>query len=305
MNINMKNKILGLVLTVFISLLSVKSAQALLQDSAKLVLGLSTASFEIQDFLLLIENKPIISSDMLPGEWSEYGKLKVTNDLEPNSDYYMYVSHTDGNICSEIIISLEVAENEQSDWIEVYRGDIEEIRGNNDRVLLNVDELDTNSILVRQRIQFKESANKNKAGKQCLWNEVFRLQGSTKETYKEHVLTRNIMSAGYWIPPSVEIKEPKSNKSYELGSLINIKWKSKSHTHDKNEDIEIKLDLYEASGENIVQTIAHDLDNTGSYKWALPNDLPEGDYKIKIEAVDGESLSNAAFSDTFTITLED
>ncbi len=286
-------------------MLGVKSAQALFNDSAKLVLGLSTAIYEIQGFLLLIENKPIDSSDMIPGQWSEYGKLKVTNDIVPSSDFYMYISHTDGNICPDLIISLEVAEDEQSEWVEVYTGDLEEIRGNNDSILLRMGDSGTESIFVRQRVQFKESANKNKAGKQCLWNEVFRLQGFPKEIYKEQVLTRNVMGAGYWIPPSVEIKEPKANKSYELSSVMSIKWKVKSHTHDKSESIKIKLDLYDFSGKTLVLNIAQDLSNSGSYKWLLPSDLSEGAYRIKIEAVDGESLSNAAFSDTFTIMLED
>lgn len=295
----MKNKILTLVLIVIVSALSIKSAQSLLQDSAKLVLGLSTASYEIRDFLLLIENKPINSTDMIPGQWSDYGKLKVTNSLASEADFYMYVSHTDGNICPDVVINLEVAESAEGAWTEVYTGDLEEIRGNNDRVLLNIGDISSDNIFVRQRIQFKDSANKNKAGKQCLWNEVFRLQGATKETYREHSLTRNIMEAGYWIPPTVEIKEPKGNKSYELGAVLNIKWKVKSHTHDKNENIKVMLDLYDSTGENLVLPIAQDLNNSNSYKWTLPSDLPYGEYRIKIEAVDGASLSNAAFSEAF------
>lgn len=301
------NKIQYFILLLIFALLSTSSvAYALLTDSASLSFDLSTADFEVRGPLTILENKPINVDDFEPGEWSEYGRLRISNDLPAPANFYMYVTETDGNICHSVNILLEVSDNGTSDWVEVYEGEIEDIRGNNDRVALTLNEdFSRNSVYLRQKVQFREDARKNDAGKECLWDEVFRIESFEEEHESEHVLSRHNLGATYWMPPIAEIKDPNKNKEYEAGEEIKIKWKAKSQTKDKNDEMRIDLYLYDESGANEVMVIAEDLENDKEYKWTPPSDLLGDDFRIKLVVTDENGLTSEDMSDEDFSLVED
>ena len=286
---------------------SARVARSLFLDSAVLSFDLSTADFVIEGPLTLIENKPLTAESFVPGQWSEYGKLKLTNPNSESVNFYMFVTETDGKACADVNIMLEVSDNGDDDWATVYEGEIEDIRGSNDKVPLTINEdMSKRTIYLRQKVQLKEDADKNTAGNVCLWDEVFRLENDDEDIKDDFVLSRNDMTVFYWIPPKTEVKEPDKHKEYEAGNEIKINWKVKSHTHDQEDSIKIGIYLYNENGGNLLMTIGENLENKGPYKWTPPTDLLGNDFKIKITAEDTHGLTNEDFSDeSFSITPEE
>ena len=302
-----KNIYLTLII-LLVLMLTANTALSVLADSAVLTnLTLSTADFEIQGPLTILENKPINVENFVPGQWSDYGRLRIVNNTEHPVNFYTYVSNTDGNVCPELNIMLEISDNGEEGWELVYEGELEEIRGNNDRIPLTINEdFSKDSIFLRQRVQLDESADKNDQGKECLWNEVFRLENDAEDIKDEYILSRHTMSVFYWIPPKTEVKEPSKNKEYEVGEEIKIKWKVKSATHDQDDEMKIDIELFEDSGATFLMDIANDLENKGQYKWLPPVDLLGDDFRIKILAEDGKGLTSENISEEdFSIVIED
>ena len=302
-----KNIYLTLII-LLVLMLTANTALSVLADSSSLInLAISTADFEIQGPLTILENKPINVENFVPGQWSDYGRLRIVNNTEHPVNFYTYVSNTDGNVCPELNIRLEVSDNGEEGWELVYEGELEEIRGNNDRIPLTINEdFSKDSIFLRQRVQLDESADKNDQGKECLWNEVFRLENDAEDIKDEYILSRHTMSVFYWIPPKTEVKEPSKNKEYEVGEEIKIKWKVKSATHDQDDEMKIDIELFEDSGATFLMDIANDLENKGQYKWLPPVDLLGDDFRIKILAEDGKGLTSENISEEdFSIVIED
>lgn len=303
-----------LALAVFLSLLlfSAQNAYSLLRDTAGLTLGLSTANFDPSGFLRILDNKPIVVEDVIPEDESDWGYVELLQNIYSPSKFYMYITETDGNVCSSVNIVIQSSDNENGPWETLYDGELEKIRGNNDRVELYSSDIESestssaqqDSIYIRQKVMFSADADKNDAGKECLWDEIFRSEFSKKE-YVESTITRNILTATFWIIPEVEVKKPKNKESFVAEQNEQIKWKVKTHDKHEKEEVLIDIDLYDQSGANFVQNIATGVSNTGKLDWVPESSLIGDGYKIKITATDPYGLTNFDFSDEdFSIIAE-
>ena len=302
----MKKTLLLLFLIMLTVPFTFKVGRALFSDKVSLILGISTADFEIFGPLTLIENKPLTADGLEPGDETVWGMLKVGNPLENDANFYMYVEKTDGKICGDLDITLEVSDDGENDWTQVYDGKLEKLKNQNKKVALVPDEdFSKDFVFVRQKVELTESIKKNEQGKDCTWREVFRIQGSDKKDYEDHKLLGNYLKAGFWIIPYVEVKDPDGGEEFRSGKEEKIRWKVKSSTKDKKDEMKIDIDLYDQSGTNFVMNIASDLPNDGTYKWLVPSDLTGDDYRVRVFAEDGNGLTNEDFSDGEFSIVED
>jgi hypothetical protein len=293
-------KLLAIFLSLFlIGTFTVVFGYAIFKDSAVLGVSMSIADFDVDDLVLnILEGKPIDSPYLLPEEWSEYGIVEVRSNSTLPINYYMYVTETDGNICPVANIQLEVATELEDAWEEVYNGDLEDIRGNNDRVLLGMSpSAPHSSLYIRQRVQLDSSADSNDEGKPCLWDEVFRAENK-KENYKEElIIKRNSLLASFWTLPEIEVQNPKdSSDELEAGKEEKLKWKLKTAVSEEKL-VKITVDLYDETGTSLLFNIVDDLYDEDSYKWNVPQELAGDKYLLKVSALDENGLYSEDYSD--------
>jgi len=97
------------------------------------------------------------------------------------------------------------------------------------------------------------------------------------------------------------VKSPNGGESYEVGEKVNVKWKVKTTHHDKDDQVKIDILLY--GSDELLLTIVSTEENDSFYHWIVPEELAgRNDLKIKIVAVDGNSLTAEDISDgTFEV----
>ncbi len=298
------DKLIIAISTIALTLLASQSVQVLFSDTVTLTTDLSIAtsevSFEIED----IQGKPIDAVGLVPGEWSEVGSFKLTNS--PNSmpiKTYLHIKNMDEKICGYLNIKVE-AEYNNSRYI-VYDGELEKLNGENDSIELTVSELDflnpNEELTVYQQIQLDGEANKNTQGESCIWDEF--IVGKGNEFNKEHRINRNKLSAGYWVAPEVEVKDPNQNKELLAEEKFTIKWKAKSVTHDPDDLmlVDIYLVKQDDDSEEIIvenlEVITKDEENDSKYDWVPSTENIGDNYLIKVVVTDGHELVGEDISD--------
>lgn len=284
---------------------SYKSAKSLFVSKAS-VLGMSIniADFVNEPFdLEIISGKPVQALDFVPGEVSDYGEVKLVNQSALPVNFYMYTTEMDGSICPSSNIQIEISEDGSSNWETIYEGLTEDLRGNNDRLALTVDQdYSLNELYVRQQIQLAVDADKNDEGEECLWTEVFRAENKSENYKKELFIARNKLTSYFWTPPYIEVKEPsKDGAEFGVGKKESIKWKLKTVSVDEDL-VKTKVELYDATGATSLEVLAEDLYGEDTLKWVVPDELLGGEYLIRIYVEDPHGLYAEDFSDyTFTV----
>lgn len=299
----MKKVLFLLFILLITAVTSFKTSYALFSDSVAITFDLRVGEFEIEPFEV-ISGKPIDFENAKPGEWSDFGIMKLREAVESDTEFYMYAKKINGNVCRAVDIKLEVSADvdvPEDAWTEIYNGRLDDIQPEKNKVVFEVDGENPEIFYLRQSVKLNNDAGKNDEGKDCEWDEIFIYNDKDSSDEKKLTIQRNKLSAGYWVNPAVEVKAPNGGEKFKQGDKMTIKWKAISPTHNKNDLIKVDIYLYDEEGV-AVRTIAEDQANDGQHEWTVPGGF-NGKYKIKIFITDAYGLSEEDSSDrTFTIT---
>ena len=75
--------------------------------------------------------------------------------------------------------------------------------------------------------------------------------------------------------PSITVTSPNGGEAWQLGSTQTVTWTSSGINYTR-------LDLVDTAGEIKVTNLANFAGNPGSVSWALPTNIPIGNYKMRI-----------------------
>src|SRR3989344_5533885 len=161
-------------------------------------------------------------------------------------------------------------------------------------------------IFVKMFPSISDEVDKNEQGDDCKWDDIIVAESQALKKDEpmftdNEKIEDNKVTLGYWILPFVEVKSPNGGESYEVGEKVNVKWKVKTTHHDKDDQVKIDIMLY--GSDELLLTIVSTEENDSFYHWIVPEELAgRNDLKIKIVAVDGNSLTAEDISDgTFEV----
>lgn len=120
-------------------------------------------------------SNPVDADNLLPGEYSDWSYMGVTNEGSVQGDVYMNADNFQGNggICANT--NLVVEANSGSGWFEKYNGPLMDA---DTQMKLKAAPLNIGETLqVRQRVQLDSAAPNSAQGETCTWDEVFVLEG--------------------------------------------------------------------------------------------------------------------------------
>lgn len=110
------------------------------------------------------------------------------------------------------------------------------------------------------------------------------------------VQTYSLVMSGVLVntDPFISVKSPVDGAELERYSEMAVSWVS-------NADDNVSVELYK--GLTLVETLADDIDNSGTLSWDIPEDYELGDdYRVKVSSVTVDTLFD--FSDEFSIIDE-
>jgi predicted transport protein len=112
-------------------------------------------------------------------------------------------------------------------------------------------------------------------------------------------ITNNTIETGWWVDPTVAVESPNGGETFTIGDTVNINWDADSTDPDATVSMKVTIKLSTDNGANYTETLATDIDNTGSFAWIADKDSSH--LRIKVIAKDSHNLSgddesNSSFS---------
>ncbi len=99
------------------------------------------------------------------------------------------------------------------------------------------------------------------------------------------------------ISQSLIVTSPTASSSYSVGSSLPVNWSFTGYTGN------VSIELTQgSSGTSMYRVIADPTPNDGSENWTIPNDIPAGQYRVKVYNTGSGSLVN--YSGVFTINAD-
>jgi uncharacterized Zn finger protein len=98
------------------------------------------------------------------------------------------------------------------------------------------------------------------------------------------------------VTPTITVTKPAAGDKWHRGDPGLVTW-TKSGTMPNT----VKISLMDKNSINMVREIVDGAQNSGSYSWTVPNDVPFGDYRVRV-LVKTTSISDD--SDTFSIAVK-
>lgn len=187
----MNRKILSSTLVVVSLLAAVGgSAFALFRDT-EYIPG-NTISTGAVDISLTGENaqlpNPINAAGLLPGEWSEWSKVNVTNNSSSDVDVYFYVTNVDGAACHDTNLEFATAESEEG--TALFNSNIYDVKGVNNKVKIVDPNLAVDATAAfKIRAGLSLDAETHGQSKSCSWTGVFMAEPSMVESPEPPVST--------------------------------------------------------------------------------------------------------------------
>ena len=307
----MKKIISGILILLLTLTVLTTSAFSLFSDSVTLSFGLTVLTSELDIDVKKLINKAFNLDEVEPEDDLDPGSFEVFNKSIEPAKIFLYFDKLDGDVCEKLDFKIEVSESSNDLFTNIFEGLMEELKGKKHKLLLSSiladDILGANSsIFVKMFPSISDEVDKNEQGDDCKWDDIIVAESQAlkkddpKSTDNEKIEDNNI-SLGYWILPFVEVKSPNGGESYEVGEKVNVKWKVKTTHHDKDDQVKIDILLY--GSDELLLTIVSTEENDSFYHWIVPEELAgRNDLKIKIVAVDGNSLTAEDISDgTFEV----
>jgi predicted ribosomally synthesized peptide with SipW-like signal peptide len=181
---------------------------AVFSDSAEIQGNtISTATVNIDLNLLNSEefsdfDKPINTSNLLPGQWSDWARVEAVNNSDVNVRLYFYVKNVVGDACEMTNLLLKtgpIGGNEVQ--YQIYNSKILDINGNSERVELtgvygywNPTLPAEESLVLWQRAQLDVSADNDYADESCIWDEVFIAESAPADNSGDPVSFPEVLS---------------------------------------------------------------------------------------------------------------
>lgn len=130
---------------------------------------------------------PIVANNLMPGEYSDWSRIKVTNSSSTKVKLYFYVTDLIGSACEGTALELKTGlhgGNEHA--FTVFNSNIEEIKGIDNRVEITGHVFDPDMAVgavaaVKLRAGISEDADNNSMGDSCSWTGVFVGEASTED----------------------------------------------------------------------------------------------------------------------------
>ena len=307
----MKKIISGILILLLTLTVLTTSAFSLFSDSVTLSFGLTVLTSELDIDVKKLINKAFNLDEVEPEDDLDPGSFEVFNKSIEPAKIFLYFDKLDGDVCEKLDFKIEVSESSNDLFTNIFEGLMEELKGKKHKLLLSSiladDILGANSsIFVKMFPSISDEVDKNEQGDDCKWDDIIVAESQALKK-DEPMFTNNEkiednkVTLGYWILPFVEVKSPNGGESYEVGEKVNVKWKVKTTHHDKDDQVKIDILLY--GSDELLLTIVSTEENDSFYHWIVPEELAgRNDLKIKIVAVDGNSLTAEDISDgTFEV----
>ncbi len=171
----MNRKILSSTLVVVSLLAAVGgSAFALFRDT-EYIPG-NTISTGAVDIVLTGEGtqlpNPIQDENLLPGEFSDWSKVNVTNNSTTAVDVFFYVTNVDGAACHDTDLQFATADSAEGTFL--FDSNIYDVKGFNNKVEIVDPSLAADAMAAfKVRAGLSADAENNGAPKSCSWTAVF------------------------------------------------------------------------------------------------------------------------------------
>ena len=307
----MKKIISGILILLLTLTVLTTSAFSLFSDSVTLSFGLTVLTSELDIDVKKLINKAFNLDEVEPEDDLDPGSFEVFNKSIEPAKIFLYFDKLDGDVCEKLDFKIEVSESSNDLFTNIFEGLMEELKGKKHKLLLSSiladDILGANSsIFVKMFPSISDEVDKNEQGDDCKWDDIIVAESQALKKDEpmftdNEKIEDNKVTLGYWILPFVEVKSPNGGESYEVGEKVNVKWKVKTTHHDKDDQVKIDSLLY--GSDELLLTIVSTEENDSFYHWIVPEELAgRNDLKIKIVAVDGNSLTAEDISDgTFEV----
>ncbi len=136
----------------------------------------ATVTLDVHNFS---GNKPINTSNMLPGDWTPDGRAELYNTGSVPMNVYMYVENMQGAACDKTNLKVMTGWAGGDEQVhQLYNGPLSGLDGAGHRIETTVnppfDQLDANwSQVIHQQAQLDSSAGNTYQNKSCTWDEIF------------------------------------------------------------------------------------------------------------------------------------
>ena len=126
----------------------------------------------------------------------------------------------------------------------------------------------------------------------------FNEAGRADVTVANGALSHNRPSAFNYVnptPPTVDVVSPDGGESFFVGSVVNIRW----NAADNRAVASQRISLFRPGALTLqfVRDLAINLaGGARNFNWAVPTDLPNGEYRIRVIAADDEGVETEAYS---------
>lgn len=124
-------------------------------------------------------NKPINTQNMVPGQWTDWGRAELYNTGSLPVNVYMYVDNVSGGACDKTNLEVRTGWAGGDEKVrQVYNGSLASLTGSANRVETTIDppfdQLNSNwSQVIWQHAQLDGSADNAYQNTTCTWREVF------------------------------------------------------------------------------------------------------------------------------------
>jgi len=131
---------------------------------------------------------PIVAEGLLPGEWSDWSKVNVTNNSTSAVDVFFYVTDVNGAACHDT--NLEFAAADAEEGTTLFSSNIYDVKGYNNKIEIVDPNLAVDAMAAfKLRAGLSEDAEAHGAPKDCSWTGVFVGEPTHDETPEPPVST--------------------------------------------------------------------------------------------------------------------
>ncbi|MFS8130361.1 MAG: hypothetical protein ACMG57_00115 [Candidatus Dojkabacteria bacterium] len=120
---------------------------------------------------------PIKADGLLPGEWSDWSKVNVTNNSSTDVDVFFYVTNVEGAACHDTNLEFATAESEEG--TALFNANIYDVKGVNNKVEIVDPSLVMNATAAfKVRAGLAADAEVHGPSESCSWTGVFMAEPS-------------------------------------------------------------------------------------------------------------------------------